>query len=178
MPPKRVMGVEIREKRDDATPTSISPSGLLGWAARHGRSWNPIGVATLIILVGAATLIAAEYTNLGQALVAAWKANTEATKANTAEMANLRRERAEDRALLERIDKQLKVSGAADATTRIVELERKMRIVGIALNEFNGAPLNDSFPVAQKGDFTPPPEAPKPLFPLFKTKQQWALKPE
>jgi len=172
------MGVEIREKADDAAPSSISPSGLLGWAARHGRSWNPIGVALLFLLVGGGLLYGLSSTDGGRALVAAWKANT-------AEVAWLRKElaaesaaRAKTDAKVDAILDQLRMNGDSDATTRLGRLENNDRITGQVLVELNGGPLNDSFPGTLKNDFWRPPDAPAPVFPLFKTKQQWATKPD
>jgi len=178
-PPRRkVMGVEIREKADDAAPRSISPSGLLGWAARHGRNWNPIGVALMFALMVASLVLAVEYTDAGKMLVKAWKANTAEVAGLRADLKRL--EAKADRALAgnEAIREELRVQGQGNATKRIVALEDNMGIVGIALVELNGAPLNDSFPRARKGDFGRPAGAPEPVYPLFTTAQQWATKPE
>jgi hypothetical protein len=181
-PPRKVMGVEIRAKREEqAIPDSISPRGALSFAARYGRSWSPLGVAIMVLLIWAGLIGGILYTlnsDAGQALIAAWRANT-------AEMAGLRKELAAESAARLKTDakvdailEQLRINGKSDATQRIVRLENNDRITGQFIVELNGTKPNDSFPGTLKGDFQSPPEAPVPVFPLFKTKQQWALKPE
>lgn len=177
--PPRVTGrVDIREKRDDAAPTSIAPSGLLGWAARHGKTWSPVGVAIMFALMVASLVIAVEYTDAGKMLVKAWKANTAEVAALRADLKRL--EEKADKALAgnEAIREELKVQGQGNATKRIVALEQNMNLAGQALVKLNGKRFNQSFPPSLEGAFERPPEAPLPVFPLFTTGQQWALKPE
>lgn len=172
------MGVEIREKVDSAAPSSISQSGLLGWAARHGRSWSPVGVAIMFALMVASLVIAVEYTDAGKMLVKAWKANTAEVAAMRRELATESSARAKTDAKVDAILEQLRMNGNSDATTRLGRLENNDRITGQVLVELNGGALNDSFPGTLKNDFWRPPDAPVPVFPLFKTKQQWAIKPD
>jgi hypothetical protein len=162
---------KVYKKRDDAAPTSISPSGLLGWAARHGRTWSPIGVALMFLLVGAGVLYAIN-TDSVKALVAAWRANTAEVK---------RLETKVDTALMEiaAIREELKVQGQGNATKRIVVLEDNVDLVGKVLVKLNGSPFNDSFPGVFEGSFTRPPDAPPWLPPMFVSKHQWrALRPD
>lgn len=176
-PPRKVMGVEIREKRDEAAPSSISASGLLGWAARNGRSWNPIGVSMMLLLIGAGAVYALN-TDQVKALVAAWKDNTAAVERLEARMTKLEAKADEALAGNKAIREELKVQGQGNATVRIVRLEHNDKITGQFLTELNGKRPNDSFPRADKDDFQRAPDLPPFDPPLFVTKQQWAIKPE
>jgi hypothetical protein len=180
-PPRKVMGVEIRQKPDDLAPTSISPSGLLGWAARHGRTWSPIGVALMFALILASVIGGATYflgSDAGKALIAALQANTEAVKRLESKVEGLEAKADEALAGNKAIREQLRMNGSSDATMRLGRLENNDRITGQFLVELNGARPNTSFPRSLKDDWTRPPDAPLPVLPLLKTDQQWALKPE
>lgn len=158
--------------------SSLSPRALMNYAATHGRYWNPIGVALMFVIVIAAIVIALEYTDAGKMLVAAWEANTAEVRGLRTEVAELRAARMKDRVLLEKIDAQLEVNGKADATTRLVRLEKNDLLTGRMLVELNGGMPNPSFPEPGKYGFKRALGLPEPIYAMFTTDYQWTMKPE
>jgi hypothetical protein len=158
--------------------SSLSPRAVMQYAAQHGRYWNPIGVGLLFSIMIAAVVMAVEYTDAGRMLVKAWKANTAEVVALRQDVAESRAENKATAAIVREIKEQLSVQGQGNATVRIVALEKNQPLIGQMLTELNGKRPNSSWPRAAKDDFRQPPDAPSPVFPLFTTDQQWAIKPE
>jgi|GEM_PF-3001923 len=182
-PPRRkTMGVEIREKaEEDEAPASLSPRGFLTFAAKHGRTWNPIGVALMFLAIIGGSLYFLN-TDVGHALVVALKDNTTAVERLEAKldakMAKLEAKADEALAGNKAIREELKVQGQGNATKRIVVLENNQALAGEVLVKLNGGQFNTSFPRSLEGSFKREPGLPEPVFPMFTTDRQWATKPE